>query len=166
MQGVIMENGLLVAVLAVLGLVTPTPVSAQHEGQFDDYVLIVGDGPVAADIEVSINNEWAASLTDDPMIFTEIGDLLRPGENTMKIKVLESEQSRVGARRLHILVQRTETTASRRSTVGLPVVELIVPGDVDPSDSCSKPVRFWLGDPPHDEAQLFCPTPIRSAGEA
>jgi len=67
-----MKNGLLVALLAVIGLVAPTPGSAQHERQFDDYVLVVGGGPVAADIEVSINEEWAASLTDDPMMFTEL----------------------------------------------------------------------------------------------
>jgi hypothetical protein len=98
-------------------------------------------------VEVLINGEFAMSIVEDPPLFTEIADLLQPGENTITVLLRAPEQPRAGSEALHIEIRRTETTTMRRRTVGLALAEVVIPADVDLTEPCEESVAAWIGPP-------------------
>jgi hypothetical protein len=95
-------------------------------------VLVVAGGPARADIEVSINGQFAMTVQEDPPLFTEIADLLKPGLNTLEMELKAPDRPREGTRHVEIEVSRTETRGARTSTFEHPLAQIVVPADIGP----------------------------------
>ena len=136
--------GVLVAGAAHAG---ETAATAAVPAWANDLRLVAHGGPVAADVEISINGQFVLLAQDEPRWFHEIADLVKPGINEIGVTLRKAEEQRSQREDLSVSIHTVKETKRSVKAEGTPLVELYVPADAGAEPACSKSMRFWAGPP-------------------
>ncbi len=115
--------------------------------------LVSYGGPVKGDVEVSLNGQFVTQFQEEPSMFTEIADLVRPGLNELMVAFKTPEAPRTRTERMTLEIRNVETSESRSRTVGRALVEIVIPEDAGDDPSCQHRARFWAGPPAQAEGE-------------
>lgn len=110
--------------------------------------LSVVGGPVASDVEISVNGEFVLEVHDEAGLFHEIGDLLRPGTNEIKVSLKAPGEAREGVEDLSVEIIRVRVSAHRVMQDGHALVRVVVPADAKADLGCAETASFAAGPPP------------------
>ena len=97
-------------------------------------------------VTISINGEFAAEFDRDPPSMTDIGDLVREGQNVITV-VVEGDADRAtgSGRNVRLAIAPARKVSASRLEIGRPLVEVTLPPDVPADFRCSQDIRFWAG---------------------
>jgi hypothetical protein len=110
--------------------------------------LVLTGGPVASDVEITLNGQFVILVQGEPEWFHAIADLVKPGVNELKIALKKPDAPRTGSGDLGISVRIVSETARKVVTKGNPLAEVTVPANALSEPSCEPTIRFWAGPPP------------------
>ena len=136
---------LFLLVLPVTGAVAEEP-----DGEFaawaENVNLVLFGGPPPGDLEILINGEFVAEVTDAPLPLAEIADLLKPGVNVLEVRMTTPAEPRGPANRMKIQVAPIRKLSSTQRQSGQPLAEIEVPPELDSGKlDCSQATKFWAG---------------------
>ena len=136
---------LFLLVLPVTGAVAEGPDDA-FATWAEDVNLVLFGGPPPGDLEILINGEFVAEVTDAPLPSAEIADLLKPGVNVLEVRLTAPAEPRGRANRMKIQVARVHRLSSTQSQTGQPLAEIEVPPELDGGVlDCIQTTKFWAG---------------------
>ena len=111
--------------------------------------LVVTGGPVPVDVEVMINDQFVATVgSGEEPLMQEIDDVLKPGENTVRLVARKAEDGRSGEENLRIWISPVTQRSSRRSIIEQPLFSAEVPAEATLAAECTETGRFSVGAPP------------------
>ena len=110
--------------------------------------LVLHGGPLASDVEVTLNGQFVILVQGEPEWFHAIADLVKPGVNELKIALKKPDTPRTGSDDLTVEVREVSETARKVVTKGNSLAEIAVPASAPSEPSCETTVRFWAGPPP------------------
>ena len=120
----------------------------------ESYRLTVMGGPVAVDVDVFLNDEYALTLTERNEWFHDIPGLLKPGANVLKVVAKAPGEPRTGSEPLEIQLRRVKLSGRRVETSGQPLASLTIPAALDASGGCEETVRFFVDPSPKPNPAL------------
>ena len=135
-------GGVLLGILA-----TGTARPEEPPAWANDLRLVAHGGPVAADVEITINGQFVLLVQDEPRWFHEIADLVKPGINEVGITLKKSDEARSERDDLSVSIHSVKQTKRAVEASGTPLVEMYVPADAGAEPACTKSMRFWAGPP-------------------
>lgn len=119
----------------------------------DDLKLTVFGGNPPGRVTITINGEFAAEFDREPPVMTDVGDLMRAGENVMTVE-LEGDGSGVPGRNVQLAIAPVRNLTERQLESGRPLVHVTLPANLEPGAGCSQDVRFWTGPEAKPSADL------------
>ncbi len=115
--------------------------------------LVVVGGPPRGDLEVTLNGEFVVEIGDEPNLFHEIADLVKPGVNELTVTLKPSSTPREYAEDLRLDIRLVRESGRTMRAVGSPLAEVVVPADAGEDEACTETARFRVGEVPKAEGE-------------